>query len=142
MLDASIIICAHNPRFHYLERVLAALRIQSLPYEQWELLLVDNASEAVSQLKSLATSSRDSVVMNAYESARGYLLARQGDLSAAADELSTDPHSPLVLQQLASVHEKLGNTITAQATRTRLKFQRAPTVEWFLVTHPNTGAAD
>jgi tetratricopeptide (TPR) repeat protein len=104
--------------------------------------LVDNASKAVSQLEVLATSSRDSVVMNAYESARGYLLAWQGDLSAAADEFSTDPHSPLVLQQLASVQEKLGNTIAAQATRTRLKFQRAPTVEWFLVTHPNTGAAD
>jgi tetratricopeptide (TPR) repeat protein len=104
--------------------------------------LLDNASEAVSQLEVLATSSRDSVVMNAYESARGYLLARQGDLSAAADELSTDPHSPLVLQQLAAVQEKLGNTIAAQATRTRLKFQRAPTVEWFLVTNPNTGAAD
>jgi tetratricopeptide (TPR) repeat protein len=104
--------------------------------------LSDNASEAVSQLEGLATSSRDSVVMNLYESARGYFLARQGDLSAAADELSTDPHSPLVLQQLASVQEKLGNRIAAQATRTRLKFQRAPTVEWFLVTHPNIGAAD
>jgi tetratricopeptide (TPR) repeat protein len=104
--------------------------------------LLDNASEAVSQLEGLATSSRDSVVMNAYESARGYLLARQGDLSAAADELSTDPHSPLVLQQLALVQDNLGNTAAAEATRMRLKYQRAPTVEWFLVTHPNTGAAD
>jgi hypothetical protein len=104
--------------------------------------LLDTASQAVSQLEGLATSSRDSVVMNAYESARGYLLARQGDLSAAADELSTDPHSPLVLQQLALVQDKLGNTAAAQETRTRLKYQRAPTVEWFLVTHPNTGAAN
>jgi tetratricopeptide (TPR) repeat protein len=103
--------------------------------------LLDNASEAVSQLEGLATSSRDSVVMNAYESARGYLLARRGDLSAAADELSTEPHSPLVLQQLALVQEKLGNTAAAQETRTRMKFQRAPTVEWFLVTHPDKGAA-
>jgi tetratricopeptide (TPR) repeat protein len=104
--------------------------------------LLDNASEAVSKLEGLATSSRDSVVMNAYESARGYLLAREGDLSAAADELSTDPHSPLVLQQLALVQDKLGNTTAAQATRARLKYQRAPTVEWFLVTHPNAGAAN
>jgi tetratricopeptide (TPR) repeat protein len=104
--------------------------------------LLDATSQAVSQLEGLATSSRDSVVMNAYESARGYLLARQGDLSAAADELSTDPHSPLVLQQLALVQDKLGNTAAAQETRTRLKYQRAPTVEWFLVTHPNTGAAN
>jgi len=104
--------------------------------------LLDIASEAVSQLEGLATSSRDSVVANAYESARGYLLARQGDLPAAAGELSADLHSPLVLQQLADVQEKLGNTAAAQVTRARLKYQRAPTVEWFLVTHPNTGAAN
>ena len=103
--------------------------------------LVDKASEAVSQLEGLATSSRDSVVVNASESASGYLLARKGDLPAAADQLSADLHSPLVLEQLASVQEKLGNTTAAQATRTRLKYQRAPTVEWFLVTHPDKGAA-
>jgi tetratricopeptide (TPR) repeat protein len=103
--------------------------------------LLDNASEAVSKLEGLATSSRDSVVMNAYESARGYLLFRQGDLSNAADELSADPHSPLALQQLAFVQDKLGNTAAAQATRTLLKYQRAPTVEWFLVSHADTGAA-
>jgi len=103
--------------------------------------LADNASEAVSQLESLANSSRDSVVTNAYESARGYLFARKGDWSGAADELAADPHSPLALQQLALIQEKLGNTAAAQATRTRLKFQRAPTVEWFLVTHQDTGAS-
>jgi glycosyltransferase involved in cell wall biosynthesis len=45
MSDVSVIICAHNPRPHYLDRVLEALRKQVLPYVQWELLLVDNASE-------------------------------------------------------------------------------------------------
>jgi glycosyltransferase involved in cell wall biosynthesis len=45
MTEASVIICAHNPRPHYLERVLEALRNQVLSYDQWELLLVDNASE-------------------------------------------------------------------------------------------------
>src|ERR1017187_1608091 len=44
MLEISVIICAHNPRPHYLARVLNALRAQSLPLQQWELLLVDNAS--------------------------------------------------------------------------------------------------
>ena len=102
---------------------------------------VDNASEAVSQLEGLATSSRDSVVMNAYESARGYLLLKQGDLSNAASELAADPHSPLALQQLALTQEKLGNADATQAARTRLKYERAPSVEWFLVTHPNNGAA-
>jgi glycosyltransferase involved in cell wall biosynthesis len=45
MLDASVIICAHNPRPDYLRRVLNALRGQILPKEQWELLVVDNASK-------------------------------------------------------------------------------------------------
>ena len=40
----SVIICAHDPRADYLERTLAALRDQTLPANDWELLLVDNAS--------------------------------------------------------------------------------------------------
>jgi glycosyltransferase involved in cell wall biosynthesis len=40
----SVIICTHNPREDYLRRVLAALQAQTLAKEQWELLLVDNAS--------------------------------------------------------------------------------------------------
>jgi len=40
----SVIICTHNPKPEYFERVLDALKSQSLPKEQWELLLVDNAS--------------------------------------------------------------------------------------------------
>ncbi|WP_038297348.1 MULTISPECIES: glycosyltransferase [Nostocales] len=44
-LAISIIICTHNPQWNYLDKVLAALKSQTLPLEQWELLLVDNASE-------------------------------------------------------------------------------------------------
>jgi glycosyltransferase involved in cell wall biosynthesis len=42
--DLSVVICAHNPREDYLERTLSSLRAQTLPYDQWELILVDNAS--------------------------------------------------------------------------------------------------
>lgn len=41
----SVIICTHNPRREYLDRVLAALKAQTLPFEKWELLLIDNASQ-------------------------------------------------------------------------------------------------
>ena len=41
----SVITCTHNPRRNYLDKVLAALKSQTLPVEQWELLLIDNASE-------------------------------------------------------------------------------------------------
>jgi glycosyltransferase involved in cell wall biosynthesis len=44
MVHASVIVCTHNPRLIYLRRVLEALRSQTLPLEQWELLLIDNAS--------------------------------------------------------------------------------------------------
>ncbi len=42
----SIIICTHNPLPDYLQRVLQALQAQTLPRNQWELLLIDNASKA------------------------------------------------------------------------------------------------
>ena len=44
MLEASVIICTYNPQADFLRRVLDALKEQTLPKEQWELLLIDNAS--------------------------------------------------------------------------------------------------
>lgn len=43
-MDLSVIVCAHNPRMDYLERVLAALRAQTLSPDRWELLVIDNHS--------------------------------------------------------------------------------------------------
>ncbi|MDP2136577.1 MAG: glycosyltransferase, partial [Candidatus Didemnitutus sp.] len=40
----SVIICAHNPDQGRLQRVLDALRTQTMPGPDWELLLIDNAS--------------------------------------------------------------------------------------------------
>jgi glycosyltransferase involved in cell wall biosynthesis len=45
MTRLSVIICTHNPKPDYLDRVLGALAAQTLPAAQWELLLIDNASE-------------------------------------------------------------------------------------------------
>ncbi len=44
MLSISVIICAHNPKPAYLAQVLEALKAQTLPLMEWELLLVDNVS--------------------------------------------------------------------------------------------------
>src|SRR5438093_6352704 len=41
----SVITCAHNPRIEYLDSVLKALADQTLDKNQWEYLLVDNASK-------------------------------------------------------------------------------------------------
>jgi glycosyltransferase involved in cell wall biosynthesis len=43
-MKISVIICTHNPRRDYLERTLQGLAHQSLPRDQWELIIVDNNS--------------------------------------------------------------------------------------------------
>lgn len=45
----SVIICSHNSRLDYLQRVLDALRKQTLSLMQWELVVVDNASKELLQ---------------------------------------------------------------------------------------------
>src|SRR5436190_1048189 len=40
----TVVICTHNPREPYLQRVLEALRAQTFPLSNWELLVIDNAS--------------------------------------------------------------------------------------------------
>jgi glycosyltransferase involved in cell wall biosynthesis len=45
MVQLSVIVCTHNPRPQSFRRTLDSLREQSLPRTQWELLVVDNASD-------------------------------------------------------------------------------------------------
>lgn len=94
---------------------------------------LEAASQAVHQLEELAAHTRDMVIENTYESAHGYVLFAQGDVANATDELFTDLHNPLVLRQFILAQEKLGNSGDVEAYRTRLKYLRASTVEWFLV---------
>jgi tetratricopeptide (TPR) repeat protein len=93
----------------------------------------DAADQAVHQLQELAAHTRDLVIENTYESAHGYALFAQGDVANAADELATDLRNPLVLRQFILAQEKLGNSAGAEASRIRLKYLRASTIEWFLV---------
>jgi glycosyltransferase involved in cell wall biosynthesis len=44
-VSLSVVLCTCDPRPEYLRRVLAALREQSVALEQWELLVIDNASQ-------------------------------------------------------------------------------------------------
>ncbi|HPF90937.1 MAG TPA: glycosyltransferase [Flavobacteriales bacterium] len=43
-MTLAVVICTHDPQLDQLERTLDSLRGQDLPMEQWELLVVDNAS--------------------------------------------------------------------------------------------------
>lgn len=99
------------------------------------------AEASVSKVADLAHKSRDLTIGDCYDSARGFLLLSQGDASEAVDELATDPHSAIVLNQLAATQEKLGDAAAAAVTRNRIKYMRATTVEWYLITHPSAAPA-
>ncbi len=43
--EISVIFCTHNPQAGHLARVLLALKFQHLFLEQWELIIVDSASD-------------------------------------------------------------------------------------------------
>ena len=45
MSDISVIVCTHNPRLDQLRRTVGSLAAQTLSRREWELLLVDNASD-------------------------------------------------------------------------------------------------
>jgi predicted Zn-dependent protease len=101
----------------------------------------DAAQAAIKKLETLASASRDLIVSGDYESALGLFQLQKNDFAGAVDGLSADEHSPLMLQQLALAQEKSGDVAGAESTRTRLKYMRGPTVEWFLVTHPAVTSA-
>ncbi|MBE9139437.1 glycosyltransferase family 2 protein [Nodosilinea sp. LEGE 07088] len=44
-MHLSVIICTHNPRKSYIENVIDSLKAQTSPFQHWELILVDNASD-------------------------------------------------------------------------------------------------
>jgi tetratricopeptide (TPR) repeat protein len=94
--------------------------------------LPDTAQEAISKLERLAAQTAGLLVENPYETARGYLLLSQGDLTNAVDELSANRLSPLAVQQLGVAQQKLGNQSAAAESTNQLKYQRAATVEWYL----------
>jgi tetratricopeptide (TPR) repeat protein len=92
-----------------------------------------DADGLILKLDELAAASRDQKVESIYESARGYVMSADGDYANAADELMSDLHSPLVVQQLVVVEQKLSNADGAEKARARLKYLRTPTAEWYVV---------
>src|SRR6476659_2672451 len=83
----SVVVCSRNPRVNYLSRVLTALREQTLPKTEWELLLVDNASEnPLEDFVDLSWHSSSRVV---HEPEPGLTPARLRAIAEARGELIT-----------------------------------------------------
>lgn len=89
MVTISVILPSHNPRPDYLIRVLAALERQTAPLHQWELLLIDNASQPAITLPSSACSGARVIYEGALgltkARARGFLESR-GELLVLVDD--------------------------------------------------------
>ena len=83
--EASVIICAHNPRANYFSRVLEALRQQSLCMENWEFLLIDSASDV--PLASKWNMSWHPHARHIREDELGVAVARRRGMREAAADL-------------------------------------------------------
>ena len=70
----SVVIPTHNPRQDYLRRVLEALRSQTLPREQWEIVVVDNGSRV-----PLRAGAVKGAKVGRYESGSAYAIAAASD---------------------------------------------------------------
>ena len=51
--QVSVLLCTHNPRMEFLSASLEGLRAQTLGCEEWELIVVDNASASSVQIAPL-----------------------------------------------------------------------------------------
>jgi len=101
---------------------------------------VDEAQIAVQKLEQLAAKSRDLIVQDCYESARGFVFFAQKKFQDAGTQLSADPHSPISVKWLAAAQEKTGDLKGADTAKLHFKYLRAPTAEWYLATHSGSVA--
>jgi glycosyltransferase involved in cell wall biosynthesis len=81
----SVIICTHNPRLDYLQRTLESLKTQTMPLKQWELLLVDNASDE--RLKDTCDISWHPSARHVREERIGLTAARSRGIKESRGEL-------------------------------------------------------
>jgi len=98
---------------------------------------LNEAQSDLDKLAKLAADSRDLLVENCYESGQGYVSAAKGDFAKAAEQLAADLYNPLTARQLVLVERKLGDTKAADNALLHLKYQRAPTAEWYVATQAN-----
>jgi glycosyltransferase involved in cell wall biosynthesis len=114
MVGISVIVCTHNPVPDYLQRVLDALHTQTLPKEEWELLLIDNASD---------TPLADTTVLTGHPQGRHF----------REDELGLTP------ARLRGIRESGGDVLVYVDDDAVLASDYLQTARDLLMEHPNLG---
>jgi hypothetical protein len=132
MTEISVIICTHDPRPEYLNRVFRALDTQTVPKGRWELLVIDNASgPELSRTCSLswhpdARLVREEALGLTRARLRGITEARGQLLLFVDDDNVLAPDYLEVAQELISRHPHLG---AIGAGRIAPEFEREPPAE-------------
>ncbi len=127
----TVVIPTHNPNPGRLRRTLAGLRAQTLPAEQWETLLVDNASVTAAVVSELAGPASLRLVPEpqlglTHARRRGFTEAR-GDLIVMVDD--DNVLAPDYLAQvlaLFAANPRMG----ALGGRSLPEFEQAPAPWW------------
>ncbi len=113
-VDISVVVCSHNPNPDYFARVLEALKSQTVPLTDWELLLVDNASrEPLAERFDLSWHPN---ARHIYEEQLGVVFARyrgfkesQGAISIIVDDDNILDHDYLRSAfEIAKSHSTIG----------------------------------
>ena len=108
-IPVSVILCAHNPRASYLQATLEGLRVQDLPFAEWELILIDNqSSEPLSSRFDVSWHPKGRIVVEgtlglAHARRRGYLESR-GQLVIHSDD--DNVLSPNYLRSALDIYRK------------------------------------
>jgi len=139
----TVVVCTHNPRRDYLSRTLAALQQQTLPLRDWELLLIDNASdEPLSTWVDVSWHPRGAIVV---EPTLGLTAARLRGLAEARGEVlvfvdDDNVLAPDYLQQSWMILEQ-HSSIGALGGKSLPEFEVAPE-PWFEQANVSLGLRD
>ncbi|MCX3263641.1 glycosyltransferase [Pedobacter agri] len=94
-IKLSVILCAYNPNREIFEQVITSLKAQTLSFEQWELIIIDNnSSEPISSWLNLDWHPKAKII---FEAKPGLIYARvRGTLESKNNCLiSVDDDTPL-----------------------------------------------
>lgn len=86
-IHITVVLPTHSPRPDYLRATCEGLRQQSLPCEEWELLIIDNASDPPVDAATLGISDAAFPMRIVRETQLGLTLARQRGIREARGEI-------------------------------------------------------
>jgi glycosyltransferase involved in cell wall biosynthesis len=86
-ISISVCICTHNPNPEIFPQVIAGLQVQTLLLDNWEIIVIDNASDQSVEAVYAESFSWNPTVRFVFERERGYAWARRSAIENAKGDL-------------------------------------------------------